>query len=260
MHDPMVVAFDIPSPIPRRSRWRDGKGPRWGVKVSRRTNPEHIGQRVYPWWRLKGYQLFTAGKAWELGDLATIWHVEPGGADSGTVCKHSRRWQDDTGKWHAKRLNGWKWHVHHWKIRVRPLQKLKRSLFERCTECGGWYRWGYAPVAHGWNTPNSKWFRVEKRAYHHRCSSLVSMRNNERELHDSLLQAMAALAVAWDVPIDAVPRRLHPGSDGYRGDRPGVAGDFNLRRRLEHLLEKRSDEGGTLHRAKVRHSDEKATP
>jgi hypothetical protein len=93
MHDPMVVAFDIPRPWPRRNSLG--------------------GRRYWP-------------------ALITVWHVEPGGHDAFEVCKHSSHWQ---------------WHVWHWKVQIRPLQQLKRFLFERCIECGRRYPWGYSPVS-----------------------------------------------------------------------------------------------------------------
>lgn len=40
-----------------------------------------------------------------------------------------------------------RWHIHHWKIQIHPLQKLKRFLFERCELCKKRYPWGYCPVS-----------------------------------------------------------------------------------------------------------------
>lgn len=43
-----------------------------------------------------------------------------------------------------------RWHIHHWRIQVRPLQKLTRWLFKRCEKCGE--RLGYNEIAIGsWN-------------------------------------------------------------------------------------------------------------
>jgi len=68
MHDPMVVAFEIRRPWPRRRRL--------------------VGRRYWP-------------------ALITIWHVEPNGHDSGEVCKHSHRWQEPDGTWpHPVRIDG----------------------------------------------------------------------------------------------------------------------------------------------------------
>src|SRR4051812_42110753 len=114
MHDPMVVAHEVPSPIPHRESWLDRhlRGRRWGFVRSRRTNPENLGEPTYSWWRPCGYTLALAGRAYGLGTLATIWHVEPDGHDSGEVCKHWRRFPDGT----TEVTRAWRWHVHHWRI------------------------------------------------------------------------------------------------------------------------------------------------
>lgn len=47
-----------------------------------------------------------------------------------------------------------RWHVHHWSIRVVPLQNLHRWLTRRCATCGKRFTWGYAPI-------------YDSRGYHH---------------------------------------------------------------------------------------------
>lgn len=51
MHDPLVVAHEIPSPIPHRVRWKDKSSyaRRWGFVRLRRTNAENLGEPVYRW-------------------------------------------------------------------------------------------------------------------------------------------------------------------------------------------------------------------
>jgi hypothetical protein len=115
--------------------------------------------------------------------LVTVWHVEPGGHDAFEVCKHASRWQ---------------WHVWHWKVQIRPLQTLKRFLFERCIECGRRYPWGYAPVSHQWDGPGSRWFRIGRLNYHHECSSLVHLRRT-RESDERLIRHLFA---AYRLGID----------------------------------------------------------
>lgn len=130
MHDPLVVIWDVPLPMPRRIRWRDGRGERrWGFVVQCRTNPENLGERVYPWWRPIGYGLRLAGRAYGLYTVATIWHREPNGRDSGEVCKHLVR--DSNGKF-VRWSHAWKFHVWHWKVQVHALQHLRKWLFARC--------------------------------------------------------------------------------------------------------------------------------
>jgi len=35
-----------------------------------------------------------------------------------------------------------RWHIHHWKIQIHPLQKIMRYLFGRCDKCGKGFRYG----------------------------------------------------------------------------------------------------------------------
>ncbi len=235
MHDPMVVAFDIRRPWPTRraEKVRPGQ-PRWEVTIYRKHGRDHNGWNPRRWWRPGSWSPFVNafGRRWYFPSLVTIWHVEPGGRDSGQVCKH---WVD------GKHRSRWRWHFWHWSIQVRPIQTLGRFLFERCIECGRRYPYGYAPVSHSWSEPGGRWFRVQRRAYHHECSALVSLRSAAREHELIHYRALAALALEWDVPIEDVPRRLFSGTDGYRFDREKggtVVGDFNLRYRLDNLIEK----------------------
>lgn len=227
MHDPMTVAFSIPSPIPRRKRWRDAKDGKTCIKVRRRTNEENLGERVYPWWRLRGYELWVRGRSIGLNEAVCVWHVEPGDRDSGEVCKHRHkvadihpllrrtplvtktRWKDQNGdEWAYTRF--WLWHVRHWRVQIRLLGKLQRFLLERCEGCGRRYPWGYAPISHQWDSPRTRWRDgVVRRSFHHECSSLEHYRANYYETlftfehygprHDELVKAGVDWTVAWRV-------------------------------------------------------------
>ncbi len=39
-----------------------------------------------------------------------------------------------------------RWHVHHWRFQIHPLQRLKRRLFTRCAECRKPFGWNESPV------------------------------------------------------------------------------------------------------------------
>lgn len=188
MHDPMVVAHEIPFPLPQRVSWRERSGRRWGFDVSRRTNPENLGERTYPWWRPKGYTLRLAGRAYGLGSLATIWHVEPGGRDALTVCSV---WKD------GKRTTRWKWHVHHWHLQVHALQSVRARLFDRCAECG---RKGRPNFSHQWDGPGIGWRKWRSRPglYHYECSSLVHLRRQGDRDETLIRHLVAALRVERD--------------------------------------------------------------
>lgn len=50
-----------------------------------------------------------------------------------------------------------RYHLHHWRIQIHPLQNLKRFIFKRCAACGKRFPWNYSPIL-----SNSKTF-------HHKC-------------------------------------------------------------------------------------------
>jgi len=105
--------------------------------------------------------------------LVTIWHREPNGHDSGEVCKHSFRWQESDGTWRSKPNRAWKWHVHHWKIQVSPLQHLRRWALTRCEWCGGRSRKGdYVNCSHSWDRDRGHWWQGERGLFHQDCSSI----------------------------------------------------------------------------------------
>lgn len=188
MHDPSVVAWDLVLPIPVRGWKHNDARPgeyRWGIKRWRRTNEENLGEPVHPWWRPKGYRLRLAGRAVRSLPLGTIWHHEPGGRDALTVCGRNPDGSRKPGR-------GWAWHVHHWSFQWFFARRLRRFLFERCKGCGRRYPWGYAPVSHQWDEPSAPWFKVERRAYHHECSALLSLRQ-DRETHEQIIRELVTL-------------------------------------------------------------------
>lgn len=62
----------------------------------------------------------------------------------GWILRESRPW------WKHPR-----WHVHHWRIQIHPLQKLNRWLFKRCKVCGK--RFGYNETPMGSWSGNAIW-------------------------------------------------------------------------------------------------------
>jgi hypothetical protein len=154
MHDPDVVAFEIRRPWPRRDRSAMARGPFWTFRG--------------PFWTLGGIGFY-----WPC--MITIWHREPGGADSGEVCKHYLRWQNPDGKWQSRMLGGWRWHIHHWRIQVGPLQALRRWALTRCSWCGGRSRKGdRIDVSHQWDAPRGRWWRGEPGLFHRDCSAIAT--------------------------------------------------------------------------------------
>lgn len=165
MHDPLVVAFEIRRPWPKRAAYSDAK-------------PVPDGKRAKPRWRFALPYFTVAGKAFYFPGLITIWHREPGGADAGTVCKHHHREQGPDGKWRYVFHHAWKFHIRHWQIQVRPWQDFRRWAFTRCEWCGGRSRKNNAVnVSHQWDRSPSAWWRGERGLFHMDCSSVYRCHN-----------------------------------------------------------------------------------
>jgi hypothetical protein len=136
MHDPMTVAFEIRRPWPR-------------IRKAIRARPFNIGFTCF--WYIGKYEWYWPG-------LITVWHVDPSGFDSNEDCPYSGHWQ---------------WHVHHWKIQIHPLQKLRRWALTRCEWCGGRSRKGdYVNISHQWDRDKGKWWKGERGLFHQDCSSI----------------------------------------------------------------------------------------
>lgn len=150
MHDPMVVAFDIRRPWPTPSGGGN-RSKRWSFRGS--------------FWRVAGRTLYWPS-------LITVWHVEPGDRDSGEVCKHYRREKTPDG-YRTVWMRGWRWHVHHWRIQVHPLQNLRRWALTRCAWCHGRStKSDPVNVSHQWDGPRGRWWQGEPGLFHSVCSGV----------------------------------------------------------------------------------------
>lgn len=215
MHDPMVVAFEIRRPWPKRTKHSDANpgAPRWKARSQWATWRK-------PW---AGWSAFwtIAGRGLYWPALITIWHVEPDGQDSLTVCRKRVRQPD--GSW--KYVGRWQLHVHHWKIQVHPLQHLRRRLLTRCEECG---RKGSPNHSRQWNDDRGPWWKGERGLLHRQCSSLVSL--VAQKGRDEAI--IAALAAEIRVRSDESHEEL---SDRLTGPR-NTAMEFHSRYRLQKIL------------------------
>lgn len=93
------------------------------------------------------------------GSGVSVWDVEQ------LVCRLAREFAKIERPW-------WKhprYHVHHFKVNIHPIMKLKRWLFSRCRNCGKRFVWGYVPTSTCWNSTGPRWFRGETNVGHHDC-------------------------------------------------------------------------------------------
>lgn len=90
--------------------------------------------------------------------MITVWHREPGGHNWGTKCD---------------RRGHWRWHVHHYRVQIRPLQHLRRWALTRCAWCGGRSRkHDRTNISTSWNGIRSRWWRSEAGLMHHDCHTV----------------------------------------------------------------------------------------
>jgi hypothetical protein len=182
MHDPEVVAFEIPWLWPQRSSFPKGDNVRWRIRLHHDhfEDETHSGmcdgcdqpmtskRNPFPWWRPRSYSKFwcIAGHDFYWRSFITVWHVEPGGHDALSICRS--RYQDKTGKWHL--TTSWKWHFWHYHVQIPPLQHLRRYLFTRCEVCGGKSRKGHmVNRSHSWYNKKSPWWKGETGLSHMDC-------------------------------------------------------------------------------------------
>lgn len=187
MHDPLVVAFEIRRPWPRRAKTHDSKfgQPRWKIRFHHDCSKydcvkEHEGQKFFPWWKPSSYCSFwtLAGRGFYWPSMITIWHREPNNYDAGEICKHYTRTDQPDGSIKIRTRRNWKWHVHHWHIQISPLQELRRKLLTRCTWCGGPSRKGnVVNVSHQWDKKRQPWWKGEQGLFHRDCSMYQNARH-----------------------------------------------------------------------------------
>lgn len=80
-----------------------------------------------------------------------VWHREPSGHDSGTVCGHHPMPTPTRVLWALR-------HVRHLYFRWRPYLKVRRWIVDRCDHCGQRFRWresrySYQSTDRVWHDP-----------------------------------------------------------------------------------------------------------
>ena len=180
MHDPMTVAFELH--LPWGMKHVTGKDGRilfssrplfitiWHCDPERHGDDDSCdwGNRKRP---LNAPERALAEASW---DMATILDNAPHYPDS----REHLAWRPLHKAINAilsqpSRTHWWqlhpRWHVHHWRIQVHPLQDLKRWLFSRCAGCGKRFAYGYSPCTTQWHGTGPRWFRSETYTYHSEC-------------------------------------------------------------------------------------------
>ena len=179
MHDPLVVAFEIRRPWPERSPFPAAghSSVRWRIRLHHdcgtwcADDPPHP-DGAFPWWKPSSYSAFwrLGGRDYYWPSLITVWHQEPGGRNSLSVC--GKRVQRSDGTWKYPR--GWRWHVHHWKLQFRTYQQLRRRLLTRCAWCNGRSVKGdRVNFSLSWDGPRARWWQGERGLFHEDCSSIM---------------------------------------------------------------------------------------
>lgn len=112
-----------------------------------------------------------------------VWHDEPKGRDSGTVCKG----MDSTDlSWHNVR---WAWlHREHLHYRWWPYLKVKRWVVDHCAECGRRFLW----------RDSRNGYQGGDGTYHSQCMTLRHVRG-ERDDLTAYVRCTADETTRWRV-------------------------------------------------------------
>ena len=190
MHDPDFLILRAKVPVPAKSY--PVRSSRWAVRRRRYTAPSRSGQPMLPIWRPGAWDVTAFGRHIVWWTVAEAWHHEPGGRDSGTVCKGHHGSKEDL---HNLR---WAWqHRAHITWRVRAFATLRSWAFQKgCAECGRRFAWREPRYGLGWDGPSA----------HRSCADLVHTR---RQLDDATrvlrFEADAATAARVVARLDAHP-------------------------------------------------------
>lgn len=72
-----------------------------------------------------------------------------------------------------------RWHIHHWKLQVHPLESLKRWMFTKCCKCGRRFCYGETGCTSNWESKGPRWFVGEKNLMCSTCSPTVENKSNQ---------------------------------------------------------------------------------
>ena len=185
MHDPSCQVFEIQVPIPvvaykvratanglHRRRWTGG-------------GPAYLGKPMHHPFHPHAWELVIAGRLIRWWDVIEVWHEEPEGRDSGSVCKGQKGSQLT---WHNVK---WAWvHRSHCRVYSPPVRRVRRWRTARCAGCGLPFRWKRdSRHALGWGASD---------VYHGPCASLVTVHGQLEDAY-KVLAFEADETTAWRV-------------------------------------------------------------
>ncbi|MFI9598949.1 hypothetical protein ACIHCX_03540 [Streptomyces sp. NPDC052043] len=146
----MTVAFEVLRPWPRIDAYGTRQAARNGVR----------------WQFRRHHDTVIAGRAIHWPSLVTVWHRDPSGYDDKTCPIYPG--------------NTWRFHVHHWRLQVHPLQQLRRRLLTRCEICGGRSTREHRISLRRSFVTNAPWWRGETGLAHMDCAGVqLASANNE---------------------------------------------------------------------------------
>ncbi len=159
MHSPEVLVFSIRRPWPELITYKKG------------TQAKPAWQSI--WYKRKDGSLYLSpffsafGKNFYFPEIVMVWHMEPGGADSLTICKN--KIYDEDGKF-FRWTSAWKWHFWHWKISPTFIYDWRRKLLTRCNVCGGRSTKQHpVDTSDSWDNPHIPFWKGETDLHHRDC-------------------------------------------------------------------------------------------
>lgn len=172
MHDPMTVAFTIPYPWFRRSElfpegYHDPFITIWHVDPERDGSDDSCD---WPGYKrpLNARERAVAEAVWDMEHILDNRPFYP----NHEAHREFQKLKAAIRAW--RRRSKWRvpvrWHVHHWKFQIHPLQSFKRWAFSRCKWCAKGFAFGDTNViGYSWNGGGPLWFRSEENIAHMAC-------------------------------------------------------------------------------------------
>lgn len=78
-----------------------------------------------------------------------------------------------------------RYHVRHWKVKIKPLQSFKRWAFTRCETCGKRFRWNESGITSQWHSKGPQWFKNQEGLNHMDCGGIGIGSNAAKGAHSS---------------------------------------------------------------------------